>query len=173
MCWRPEPQQPAPPTPRRTSSRPGCSNSVSPQVRARGECGRWRCRSSRNGVWHRMPSPSGTGLPGGRRPTTRPVVGRPASELRRSRARLINEGEHMHVSARVRVAAVLGGALLTLVACGGGSAAPGRTPAAVGPPPGGGKQKQVAHSPFYIIYYPPVNLAKQPDTTAQRRKPRS
>ena len=79
----------------------------------------------------------------------------------------------MHVSRHVRVAAVLGGALLTLAACSGGSAGRGRTPAAAGPTPEAVKQMQVPQSPYYIIYYPPVNLAKQKDTTAQRRKPRS
>ncbi len=78
----------------------------------------------------------------------------------------------MHGSARVRVAAVLGGALLTLAACSGGGAARGRTPAAAGPPPEVVKQMQVPASPYYIIYSPPVNLAKQPDTTAHARKPR-
>ncbi len=77
----------------------------------------------------------------------------------------------MHVSARVRVAALLGGALLTLAACGGGSAARGRSPAAAGPLPEVLKPLQVPPSPYYI-YSPPVNLAKQPDTTAHARKPR-
>jgi len=78
----------------------------------------------------------------------------------------------MHGSVRVRVAAVLGGALLTLAACSGGGAARGRTPAAAGPPPEVLKPLQVPPSPYYIIYSPPVNLAKQPDTTAHARKPR-
>src|SRR2546430_1371806 len=95
-----------------------------------------------------MPSPSGTGSPGAHRPTTRPVVGRIASEpVRRSRARVISQGEHMHVSARVRVAAVLGGALLTLVACGGGGGPRRRAPGGARPPPGGGEQKRGAGTP--------------------------
>jgi hypothetical protein len=32
---------------------------------------------------------------------------------------------------------------------------------------------KVPPSPYYIIYSPPANLAKPPDTTAQARKPRS
>src|SRR2546428_13664106 len=85
-----------------------------------------------------MRTRSGTGSPAAHRRTTRPLVGRVASEpVRPSRTRVISEGEHMHGSARVRVAAVLGGALLTLVACGGGGAAPGPASAAGRPPPAG------------------------------------
>src|SRR2546430_15894717 len=98
-----------------------------------------------------MPSPSGTGSPGAHRPTTRPVVGRIASEpVRRSRARVISQGEHMHVSARVRVAAVLGGALLTLVACGGGRGARRPAPGGGGPAPGGGEENAEAAEPLSL-----------------------
>ena len=76
----------------------------------------------------------------------------------------------MHAALRMR-AAILSGMVLTAVACGGG--ARGRAWPPAGPPPEVVKQMQVPQSPYYIIYYPPVNLAKQPDTTAQRRKPRS
>jgi hypothetical protein len=75
----------------------------------------------------------------------------------------------MHVAARIRVA-VLGGIFLTLMACGGG--ARGRA-AAAGPPPEVVKPLRVPDSPYYLIYSPPVSLAKPPDTTAHVRKPRS
>jgi len=37
----------------------------------------------------------------------------------------------------------------------------------------GVKPLQVPDSPYYLIYSPPVNLAKAPDTTAHGRKPGS
>ena len=76
----------------------------------------------------------------------------------------------MHVGARMQVA-VLSGALLTLLAC-GGKAARGRA-GYTGAPPEVLKPLQVPESPYYLIYSPPVNLAKPPDTTAHGRKPRS
>jgi len=41
------------------------------------------------------------------------------------------------------------------------------------PPPEVVKPLLVPDSPYYIIYSPPVSLAKPPDTTAHVRKPRS
>ena len=78
----------------------------------------------------------------------------------------------MDLCARVRVAVVLSGTFLTLVACGGGTAR-GRAAATAGPVPEVVRQMQVPPSPYYLIYSPPVNLAKPPDTTAHGRKPRS
>lgn len=77
----------------------------------------------------------------------------------------------MHVRARVRVTALLSGIVLTLVACGGGSRR--RAAPAAGPTPDVVRLLQMPASPYYIIYSPPVSLAKQPDTTAHGRKPRS
>lgn len=77
----------------------------------------------------------------------------------------------MHVRARVRVAAVFAGTFVSLAACGGG--APRGPAAAAGAVPEVVKEMQVPESPYYIIYHPPVNLAKQPDTTAPGRRPRS
>ncbi|HMH83281.1 MAG TPA: hypothetical protein VK531_10450 [Gemmatimonadales bacterium] len=73
----------------------------------------------------------------------------------------------MLVALRMRVA-LLSGIVLTPVACGGGARG-GATPA--GPPPEVLKQLRVPESPYYLIYSPPVNLAKPPDTTAHGRKP--
>ena len=75
----------------------------------------------------------------------------------------------MHVASPTWVA--LCSIVITLVACGGGArrqAAP-----AAGPPPAVVKDLQVPENPYRIIYNPPVNLAKPPDTTAHARKPRS
>ena len=77
----------------------------------------------------------------------------------------------MNVSAQLRVAVALGGTFLALSACGGGAAGR-RAAATAGPPPQVVKQMQVPESPYYLIYSPPVNLAKPPDTTAHGRKPR-
>jgi len=74
----------------------------------------------------------------------------------------------MHVGARIPVAG-LSTLLLTLVACGGHPR--GRAAAAAGPPPEVVKPMLVPPSPYYIIYSPPVNLAKPPDTTSHGRKP--
>jgi len=79
----------------------------------------------------------------------------------------------MHVRAPVPMSVILSGTFLTLVACGGGSAARGRGARAAGPPPEVVKPLLVPPSPYYIIYSPPVNLAKPPDTTAHGPKPRS
>jgi len=73
----------------------------------------------------------------------------------------------MLVALRMRVA-LLSGIVLTPVACGGGARG-SATPA--GPPPEVLKQLRVPESPYYLIYSPPVNLAKPPDTTAHGRKP--
>ena len=75
----------------------------------------------------------------------------------------------MHVALPIRVA-ILSGIILTPVAC-GGSAREGATPA--GPPPEVLKALQAPETPYSLIYSPPVNLAKAPDTTAHGRKPRS
>jgi hypothetical protein len=74
----------------------------------------------------------------------------------------------MDLAVRVRLA-VVGGALLPILACGGG--ARGRAVAAAGPPPEVVKPLQVPASPYYLIYTAPVSLAKQLDTTAHARKP--
>jgi hypothetical protein len=74
----------------------------------------------------------------------------------------------MHVP-QIRVA-ILTGSLITIVAC-GGAARRQATPA--GPPPEVLKALEVPPSPYYLIYSPPVSLAKPPDTTAHARKPRS
>jgi hypothetical protein len=76
----------------------------------------------------------------------------------------------MQVALRIRVA-LLSGMILTAGACGGG--ARGRAWPPSGPPPEVVKPLQVPDSPYYLIYSPPVNLAKPPDTTAHGRKPRS
>jgi len=76
----------------------------------------------------------------------------------------------MRLFARAQVAVVLGGTILTLLACGRDRKV---AAGAAGPPPDVLKPLQVAPSPYYIIYSPPVNLAKPPDTTAHARKPRS
>lgn len=67
----------------------------------------------------------------------------------------------MHLSAPLRVVAVVVAGVLPLLACGGGGA--GRGPrAAASPVPDVVKEMQVPASPYYIIYHPPVSLAKQP-----------
>jgi hypothetical protein len=76
----------------------------------------------------------------------------------------------MHLALRIRVA-FFSGMVLTAVACGGG--ARGRAWPPAGPPPEVVKPLQVPDSPYYLIYSPPVNLAKPPDTTAHGRKPGS
>ncbi|HEV2748987.1 MAG TPA: hypothetical protein VGV12_00530 [Gemmatimonadales bacterium] len=75
----------------------------------------------------------------------------------------------MHGDARVRIAAVLGGTCLMLAACGTGQR---RQAAVATPPPDVVKPLEVPPSPYYIIYSPPVSLAKPPDTTAHARKGR-
>jgi len=77
----------------------------------------------------------------------------------------------MHLRAPVRLTVVLSATFVTLVAC-RGNAARGRVAAPAGPPPDVVKPLLVPPSPYYIIYSPPVNLAKPPDTTAHVRKPR-
>jgi hypothetical protein len=74
----------------------------------------------------------------------------------------------MHVTLRMRVA-LLSGILLTPSACGSSARRQAWPPA--GPPPDVVKPLQVPESPYYLIYSPPVNLAKPPDTTAHRPKP--
>ena len=76
----------------------------------------------------------------------------------------------MHVALPTQ-GALLSGILLTLSACGGGAHRQAWPPS--GPPPEVVKPMLVPPSPYYIIYSPPVNLAKPPDTTAHGRKPRS
>jgi len=56
-------------------------------------------------------------------------------------------------------------------ACGGGTRGRAWPPAS--PPPAVVKDLQVPENPYRIIYNPPVDLAKAPDTTAHGRKPRS
>ena len=74
----------------------------------------------------------------------------------------------MHVALRTRLA-VFAGMVLTTAGCGGG--ARGRAWPPAGPPPEVVKPLLVPDSPYYLIYSPPVNLAKPPDTTAHGRKP--
>ena len=76
----------------------------------------------------------------------------------------------MHVAASTRVV-VFGSIVMTLAACGGGARRPAWPPA--GPPPAVVKDLQVPENPYRIIYNPPVNLAKPPDTTAHKRTPGS
>jgi len=76
----------------------------------------------------------------------------------------------MHVALRMRVT-ILSSTVLTAVGCGGGARARARPPS--GPPPAVVKDLQVPENPYRIIYSPPVDLAKAPDTTAHGRKPRS
>ncbi|HEY6209964.1 MAG TPA: hypothetical protein VIW28_12945 [Gemmatimonadales bacterium] len=78
----------------------------------------------------------------------------------------------MQVRAPVPSTAVLSATFLTVTAC-GGSAARGRAAQAAAAPPAVVQQLQVPENPYRIIYTPPVNLAKPPDTTAHGRKPRS
>ncbi len=76
----------------------------------------------------------------------------------------------MQVALRIRVA-FLSGVILTAGACGRGTRGQAWPPA--GPPPAVVKDLQVPENPYRIIYNPPVDLAKAPDTTAHGRKPRS
>ena len=76
----------------------------------------------------------------------------------------------MHVALRMRVT-ILSCTVLTAVGCGGG--ARGRAWPPSGPPPAVVKDLQVPENSYRIIYSPPVDLAKPPDTTAHGRKPRS
>jgi hypothetical protein len=77
----------------------------------------------------------------------------------------------MYLRVPIRLAVLLCATCLTLPACRGG-AARARVAAPAGPPPEVVKPMLVPPSPYYIIYSPPVNLAKPPDTTAHVRKPR-
>jgi len=74
----------------------------------------------------------------------------------------------MDGGARIRVA-VITGSLLLFVGCGRSA----RGPAMAGSPPEVVKPMLVPPSPYYLIYSPPVDLAKPPDTTTHARKPRS
>ena len=71
----------------------------------------------------------------------------------------------MHVALPMQ-GALLSGILLTLSACGSGARRQAWPPA--GPAPEVVKPMLVPPSPYYIIYSPPVNLAKSPDTTAHK-----
>jgi hypothetical protein len=79
----------------------------------------------------------------------------------------------MGMRARIRVAVSVVGLFCAFGACGGSRASHTRTTATAGPPPEVLKPLLVPPSPYYLIYSPPVSLAKQPDTTAHGRKPRS
>lgn len=70
---------------------------------------------------------------------------------------------------RRRVSVVLAFAAISLLvaACGGRAR---ERAAPTGPVPEVVKQLQVSENPYRIIYTPPVNLAKPPDTTAHARK---
>jgi hypothetical protein len=74
----------------------------------------------------------------------------------------------MYLAASSRVV-VLSGIAIALAGCSGGA----RRQAAAGPPPAVVKGLQVPENPYRIIYNPPANLAKPPDTTAHKPKPRS
>jgi len=78
----------------------------------------------------------------------------------------------MQVRAPVPITAVLSATFLTVTACGGGGAR-GRAARAAAAPPAVVQQLEVPENPYRIIYTPPVNLAKPPDTTAHGQKPRS
>jgi hypothetical protein len=73
---------------------------------------------------------------------------------------------------------MLAGVVLMALACGGSAATRPRSTPAGGPLPAVVQQLQAPDSPYRIIYYPPVSLAKQPpapapDSGAARRgKPR-
>jgi len=75
---------------------------------------------------------------------------------------------------------MLAGAVLMGLACGGGAATRAQSTPAAEPSPAVVRQLQAPDSPYRIIYYPPVSLAKQPppvshapDSTAARPgKPR-
>src|SRR2546423_15192290 len=76
----------------------------------------------------------------------------------------------MHAAAPTRVVA-LSGIVIALAACGGG--ARGRAWPPAGPPPAAGKELPAPAHAYRIIYSPPVDLAKPPDTTGHGHKPRS
>jgi len=78
----------------------------------------------------------------------------------------------MQVRAPVPITAVLSATFLTVTACGGGGAR-GRATRAAAAPTAVVQQLEVPENPYRIIYTPPVNLAKPPDTTAHGQKPRS
>lgn len=61
---------------------------------------------------------------------------------------------------------MLAGVGLMALACGGGAATRARSTPAGGPPPAVVQQLQAPDSPYRIIYYPPVSLAKQPPAQA-------
>jgi len=69
---------------------------------------------------------------------------------------------------RLPVGVFLTGICLTLAACGGATRQP--TAAAIARSDVV-RQLQVPETPDRIIYTAPVNLAKPPDTTAQKQKP--
>jgi hypothetical protein len=67
----------------------------------------------------------------------------------------------MRISERAVAAIVAANALLGLSACGAsGGSGPAAYPA--GPPSGAVAEMKVPDSPYYIIYHPPVSLAKRP-----------
>src|SRR5207247_10022072 len=84
---------------------------------------------------------------------------------------LRGEGEERMLVAGYMRVAFLCGMPLTAGVCGGGTR--GRAWPPAGPPPALVKDLQVPENPYRIIYSPPVDLAKAPDTTAHGRKPRS
>jgi hypothetical protein len=73
----------------------------------------------------------------------------------------------MHVARTTRIV-VFGSIVIALGACSGGARRQAWPPA--GPPPAVVKDLQVPENPYRIIYNPPENLAKPPDTTAHGRK---
>jgi len=62
------------------------------------------------------------------------------------------------------LAVMLAGVVLMALACGGAATRARSTPG--GPPPAVVQQLQAPDSPYRIIYYPPVSLAKQPPAQA-------
>jgi hypothetical protein len=66
-----------------------------------------------------------------------------------------------------RLAVMFAGVVLMALACGGGAATRARSTPAAGPPPAVVAQLQAPDSPYRIIYYPPVSLAKQPPAQAR------
>ncbi len=62
---------------------------------------------------------------------------------------------------------MLAGAVLMALACGGGAATRARSTPAAEPSPAVVRQLQAPDSPYRIIYFPPVSLAKQPPSQAR------
>lgn len=90
--------------------------------------------------------------------------------------KILREGP-MRTGPRGAAAIIIVGALLAAAGCGGGGAsARGATSQLSGAPPEVLAPLKPLGTPYQIIYYPPVDLAKRPDTSKAARaapKPRS